>query len=422
MLQVALDLRTRHLHHKELVFIGIDGEQIVVLENAGVHVSIEGERGAEGDLGGLAAQAEGVDEVHVIAHAPVGVAGPEIRVQDAHFLEREGLDGLVVLLEEGLHVGINHLRPHRDGECLVGPGDHLTALEGQLQLPLGDIAAVAAGIEEDALRRRLHIGPMVVARQDEIDTLHQAEGVQALGLQLAAVARSRPGMHHHHHHVRMLLGLDTVHIGLDHVHDGHEVHPAPEFLREPRLHVRVRIAQYGHFQARLPDDLVGLEIRLAIVIPDGVGRQEVDAGLLQVRRHAVIHRMPRLDIVVAHGDGVIAHVLRHPRKKVRSDRIDIVEVIGRVVPLQAVTCVDKEHILSPVRRTDAVHIMLHRHQRRTRPVVHIRRIEPRTMHIVGGKHGQCILTVLGAASAGHREQRHRRHHQILSDFHKHRLF
>ena len=420
MLQVTLNLVAGHLHHKELVLKRIDGEQVVVPDDAGLHVSVEGEWGCERDFSRLAADAERMDQIQVVAHAPVGVAGPEVRVQDAHFPQGESLDGLVVLLEMGPHRGVGLVGPDRDGLGLVGTTDDLVILDRQVQLSLGDVPAVAAGIEEHVVLIGLHIRPVVVARQDEVHALDHLEDIQPLGLQHAAVARTRPRVHHHDQHVRLFFRPDGVHIGLDLVHDRLEMHPAPEFLREPGLHIRIRVTQDGHLQARPLDDLVGREIRLAVIVPDGIRRQEIDPGLLEIRRHAVVHRMARLDVVIAHGHRVIAHIRHQAREQVRRQRIDIVVVIRRIVALEAVASVDEEDILRPVRRPDAVHIILHRHQRRPRPAVHIGGVEPRPVDIVGGKHRQGIFPVLEGTAAGEGEKG-AGCEEVISECHNHRF-
>ena len=278
--QVSLDLLTRHLYDKKLVLKRIDSEKIIISENARRYVAVVSERRGEGDFRRLAAQAKRVDQVDVIAHPPIGVAGPEVRVQHTHLLEREGLDSLVILLEMRPHHRIGILRPYRNNLRLIGFGNDLVVLHLDVHLALGEIAAVTAGIQETAGIVGLHMIPVVMAGQNPVDTLHQMERVQALGFQHAAVTIARPGMHRNHHHVRMFLGLDLVHILLDDLHDGLEMHPAPETFRKPSLHIGVGIAQDGDLQASSLHNLVRLEIRLAIVIPDGIGRQEIHSVLL----------------------------------------------------------------------------------------------------------------------------------------------
>ena len=243
-----------------------------------------------------------------------------------------------------------------------------------------------------------------MAGQDPVYTLHQMEGVQSFGLQHAAVTVAGAGMHHHHHHVRALFRADPVHILLDDLHDGLEMHPAPDFLLEPGLHIGIGITQDGHLQTALLHHLIRLEIRLSVVVPDGIGRQEIDSVLLQVRRDTVIHRMSRLDVVVAHRDGVILHVRHQPREQVRRNRVDVVEIVRCIVPLQAVARVDEEHVLRAVRRPDAVHIMVDRQQRRPGPAVHIRGVEPSPVDIVRGKDRQGVLAIFGTSAAGKREK------------------
>ena len=173
------------------------------------------------------------------------------------------------------HPRVRILRPHRDDLRLIGLRYDLVVLYFQVHLPLGKVTAVAAGIQEAAGIVRLHVVSVVVAGQDPVDPLHHTEGVQAFGLQDAAVPGSRTGVHRHDHHVRTLLGADPVHILLDHVHDRLEMHPAPEALREPSLHIGIGIAQDSHLQPSFPNDLVRLEIRLPVVVPDGIGGQEI---------------------------------------------------------------------------------------------------------------------------------------------------
>ena len=244
-----------------------------------------------------------------------------------------------------------------------------------------------------------------MAGEDPVDTLHETEGVQSLGLQHAAVPVAGAGMHHHHHHVRTLFRADPVHILLDDLHDGLEMHPAPDFFLEPGFHVGIGITQDGNLQTAPLHHLVRLEIGLSVVVPDGVGGQEIHPVRLQVRRDAVIHRMSRLDVVVAHRDGIVLHVRHQPREQVRRNRVDVIEIVGGVVPLQAVARIDEEYVLRAVRRPDAVHIMVDRQQRRPGPAVHIRGVEPSPMDIVRGKDRQGVLAIFGTSAAGKREKR-----------------
>ena len=156
----------------------------------------------------------------------------------------------------------------------------------------------------------------------------------------------------------LLLRDDRVHFLLDEGNQVLEMHPAPDALVQPRLHVRIGEAKDGDFQSPALHHRIDREIRLAVVIPDGIARQEGNPVRLELRGDAVIHPVARLDVMVAHCDRVVAHVLDQARIDMRGQRIDVVEIIGGVVPLQAVAGIHEEDMVRPDRSSDTVHTIL----------------------------------------------------------------
>ena len=391
--QVFLNFRAGHLYYIELILKRINGKQVVEYQRAGFYVAVVGEGSGKGNLGRCLREAQRVDEVHVVAHAFVGVAGVELRIQDAHFLEGEVAHGFKILAEILAHDGIGLLCFHGNEVCLKGFAHNFTLLNLQVHLPVGHIAAVAAGVEQRTTVPRLNVGPVVVAADEPVHPFYQVEGVQGLRFQDLAVSLPAGRVHGGYNYIRMLLGAYLVYIDLDKLGDGHKVHTAPEFLGEPGLDIGVVIADDGNPQAGFFHHLVQREIGLPVVVADGIARQERRANPLEVRRHAVVHLVAGFNVVVAHGDGVVLHVFQQAREQVRRERVDIVEVVGGVVPLEAVAGVYQEDIPKAVGRTDTVDVIVHGKERLAHLAVYVGGVEPGAVYVVGREHRKGVIAV-----------------------------
>ncbi len=109
--------------------------------------------------------------------------------------------------------------------------------------------------------------------------------------------------------------------------------------------------------------------------------------------------MARLDVVVADGDGIIAHVGSQTRIDVRGKRVYIVEVVRRVVSLKAVPGVNQQNIIRPSHRTDAVHDGLDCKERLLHSPADVGGIEIASMHVVGSQNLEDIVPILGSRTA-----------------------
>ena len=182
------------------------------------------------------------------------------------------------------------------------------------------------------------------------------------------------------------------------------MHPAPDALVQPRLHVRIGEAEDGDFQSPALHHRIDGEIRLSVVIPDGIARQEGNPVRLELRGDAVIHPVARLDVMVAHCDRVVAHVLDQARIDMRGQRIDVVEIIGGVVPLQAVAGIHEEDMVRPDRSSDTVHTILGGEQGLGGVRPDVGRVEIAAMDVVGGQERQAVLPVFQGVAGGQGEQ------------------
>ena len=93
--------------------------------------------------------------------------------------------------------------------------------------------------------------------------------------------------------------------------------------------------------------MIGLEVRLARLVGDDV---RCDEGELTLASPLVEDAMPRLDVVVAHGDCIVAEVVHRRGDDVCREGVDVVVVVRRGLTLQEVTSVQQQGL--GVRTTD----------------------------------------------------------------------
>ena len=181
------------------------------------------------------------------------------------------------------------------------------------------------------------------------------------------------------------------------------MHSAPKFLREPGLDVGVVVADDGNPEAGLFDHLIRGKIGFSVVIADGIGSHEGGAGLDKALLNAVVHGMAGFNVVVAHSNGVVLHVLDKAREKMGRFCVNVVVVVCRIVSLKAVPCVYKKDVVHAVGLADAVYVVVHGKEGFLYATSYIGRVEPRAMDVVGGKDGKGVFPVFETALAG--EQR-----------------
>ena len=147
----------------------------------------------------------------------------------------------------------------------------------------------------------------------------------------------------HDYCVRLFLPADPVHVLLHERDEGTEFDAAPEPLVQPGFDVRVGVAEDGDFQPASPQYCVCLEISL--VSAEGISAEEGDAFCLEFGRDPVIYGMSGLDVVIAHSDGIVAHVGGQSREKMRGEGVHVVGIIGGVVALKTVSGVEQDDIV-----------------------------------------------------------------------------
>ncbi len=280
----------------------------------------------------------------------------------------------------------------------------LLALPGELHDGVADIADTGAAVDQPDVVLFLHGRAVVMRRHDQVHALQALQQVQALALQDGAVALAHAGMRQHDQHVGPLLGADAVHPLLRAGDQRVEADAAPDGLRQPGLHVGIGQAEHGHFHAAAAEDLVGREIRLAVVRADGIGPQEGDAARSELGRDLVIDGVAGLDVVVAHGHGVILHVGKQRDEGMLAFRVDIIEIIGRVVALQAVAGIQQEHVLLPDGPAEAVHPGMDGHETRLGGLaLDVGLVKPVAVDVARGDDVQRAVagSAAGSQQAGH---------------------
>ena len=96
-----------------------------------------------------------------------------------------------------------------------------------------------------------------------------------------------------------------------------------------------------------------LEIRLSIVGPHGICSKERNIHLLH---KAVVHRVTGLDVMISNHDSIIADVLHHSSEKMLGLSVYIIIIVGRIIALQTISCINQDHIIFSDGRAYAVHI------------------------------------------------------------------
>ena len=278
------------------------------------------------------------------------------------------------MLFHGLvHLALVH--PDRLGfhlfRSLAAAHDHMT-----------DVARAGAAVDQPGSVLFLHEGAVVVRADDDIYATHALQQVKPLAFKHFSISFARAGMRQGDDQVGMLLRADAVHPFLHAGDQGLEFDAAPDRLVQPGAHVRVGEADHGHFQAAAAEYLVCREIGFPVGSPDGIGSQEGDAVRRQLSVDLVIDGVPGLDVVVAHGHGVVFHVGCQLDEEVLPFRVHVVVVIGGVVSLQAVAGVQEQDVLRSDGAAQAVHPGTDGHQAGLRGLsFDVRLVEPGSVDV-----------------------------------------
>ena len=398
-----MDLAAGHLDHIELILKRIDGEQVIIHQGPGRNRPIVSERSGKGNLCGGAAQAQGVDQVEVVAHAGIAVTGAQFGLQLSYFLEGEGLDGFVIGMELLFHHRIHLAFIYRNQIGLGLAGDNFSTLHGQADVSVTHEAAMAAGVDEGRVPPGDDIGMVIVRADKEINPFQRMQQVHSLALQRCFALAARSRMDGYDDDLRLLLGPDGIHRLLDTRNKGFEGDAAPDAFGQPVLHIRVGEAEDGNLQPVAFQDCIFREIRASVAVFAGIPCQEGDSGGLHFAGDAVIDRMSRFNVVVAYRDGIVPHVGGHPRVHVRLRGIHVVEIVGGIVPLEDVTGIDQNDVFLTRGRTYAIHAPCYGHQRFAGFGRRVGGIEIGSVYVVGGEQLEGVFTIFWPAGANERQ-------------------
>ena len=300
-----------------------------------------------------------MNKVDVVAHSLVGIAGAKICIKNSYGLNGEGFDGFIVFLEVSPHCSIRFLCFYLDKFCSKGFRYNGAAFYIQLKGAVGNEAAVASGVENGGAVTGNYIWPVVMSANQEVYSANTVKYVKSLVLTDFAVSVAATGVHRYYHYIRIFLCADAVYIALNLIHNQFKGHTAPEFLREPCLDVGVGVAKHCDLETGLCKYLVFREVGLSVVCPKCVCSKEGGVIALKVPGHAVIYGMAGFYIMVSNCNGIVFHVSHQPWEKVRGNCVYVIEIIGGIISLKAVSSVYKRHIIKAVHISHAVYVMAH---------------------------------------------------------------
>jgi hypothetical protein len=121
--------------------------------------------------------------------------------------------------------------------------------------------------------------------------------------------------------------------------------------------------------------------------------------------------MTGLYIVVADSDGIVSHIGNYAGEKMLALGIDIVVIVGGIVPLETVAGIDKQYVILAVGSAYAVHIAVDGHKAELGPATYIGRVEPASVDVVGSQEMKGMDAVLRAAGC---QEKHQREEKELS--------
>ena len=241
----------------------------------------------------------------------------------------------------------------------------------------------------------MHDRAMVMRAYHEVNTPEALEKIQSLTFQNSTVTLAGSRMDSNYHDVRFLLGLYPVHGLLSERKKRLECHSFPKSRRKPTLDVRIRKTDDCNIESMPLQGHILLEIRFSIICTDGIGcKQRHIHGLDQT----VIDLMPSLDVMISNDYRIVADVLDHAGIKMLGKCIDIIVVIRGIVSLQAVSCIQKYHIINTFRNPYTIDIPRDIRKGRGRTILNIKRIEVPSMYIICSKEAESIFSVLRAAA------------------------
>ena len=196
-------------------------------------------------------------------------------------------------------------------------------------------------------------------------------------------------MHRDHGHIRTQAPLQLVHFLLDKRNQGTEIHSLPDGGGKPGTDIRVRTTQHQHLQPGPPQQGIFLKVGRAVRL-QRIGGKKRDSERFKLRGYAVVNGMSGFDVMIAGYDRIIAHRRIHARTKVGRNRIDIVEIINAIIPLEKIPGIDEQHIPGPFRPAHGIDEGGGAYHRRMNPPAQIGGIEYRAVDVIGGENRQPV--------------------------------
>ena len=194
-------------------------------------------------------------------------------------------------------------------------------------------------------------------------------------------------MHSYYDKVRFLLGDYHIDVLLDKRYQALELHPAPQSLGKPSGDIGVVISENSYLKAVAFHNRIDREISLSVIITHSVTGQERYSLRFHLLREPVINRMTGLYIMVAQDNRVVSHIFGQARINMRTQGVDIVEIICRVISLDDISRVNEQHIFRAFSFPDTVHYIFNPIKRLLHIATHICGVEKSAMNIIRGQQG-----------------------------------
>ena len=127
---------------------------------------------------------------------------------------------------------------------------------------------------------------------------------------------------------------------------------------------------------------------------DGVSAEERYAFFCHLGSYSVKHVVSCLYVVIAHCNRIVFHILQKSWEEVRGNSVYIVEIVGGVVSLEAVSGIDEYYIFSSHTVSEAVDHLTYGHQGLFLVSVRIGGVEPGSVYIVCGEDVESVVSIL----------------------------
>ena len=183
---------------------------------------------------------------------------------------------------------------------------------------------------------------VVMSTHHKVNPTKTPEKVHPLIFKLGPVPFAGTDMGRNYDDVGFFLCSDTIDNFLGIRHQRPEFHSLPEKRRQPALDIGIGETDYCNVQSMSLQSHIFLEIRFAVICPDGICRKK---RYIHGPVYPVIYRMSGLYIMIAYNDCIIIHFFHNPGKKMLGCGVNIIEIICGIVSLQTITGIDKNYII-----------------------------------------------------------------------------